>query len=268
MATQTGDDSFVGREAILDVLLSLLDDARTGRVRVALISGEPGIGKTHLMIEFARLAASRCWSVAWGRSFEGADAPPLWPWVHVIREIGVAQLDLPAHVLTALASLIPEIDTEHGELVGEGAAFRLFDAVRALIAAASRREPVLVVLDDLQWADPSTSAASPSPRRRMRRRCRRVRRHLSRTTRRRAGKLRRGRLRSRPPARDRTHRTDRVVDRRRSSSAGDRRHNRRRSPRPSSPVRSTHARTATRSSSPSWRACSAASADTTTQSWS
>jgi AAA ATPase domain len=78
-------EAFVGRSRELTVLSAALRQATTGDARLALISGEPGIGKTELARAFARAAAASGALVLWGSAWEEGGAPPYWPWVQVLR---------------------------------------------------------------------------------------------------------------------------------------------------------------------------------------
>ncbi len=143
----------VGREVELRQAIAALDEARSA-TRVVLVEGEPGIGKTRLVEELAAQATARGTSVHWGRAFEGGVAPALWPWLPPLRALAARR---PAVVPPELRSLV---DTD-GESGGESevapragpSRFRLFEAVAALMAQAAGERPLMIVLDDLQWAD-------------------------------------------------------------------------------------------------------------------
>jgi DNA-binding NarL/FixJ family response regulator len=126
----------VGRQAELDALRSALDAARAGTGRLVLCAGEPGIGKTRLAQELAGVALAGGMPVAWGRCVEGEGAPPFWPWRSVLRSL--------------------EIDPD-GILIGDVESppdrFRLFEDVATALQAASRDRGLVVVLDDVHWAD-------------------------------------------------------------------------------------------------------------------
>jgi DNA-binding CsgD family transcriptional regulator len=98
--------------------------------------GEPGIGKTRLAQELAGVALARGTAVAWGRCVETEGAPAFWPWRQVLRSIG-------ADPDTVLAS-----DAESPE-----DRFRVFDDVTAAVRAAGDKSGVVVILDDIHWAD-------------------------------------------------------------------------------------------------------------------
>ena len=151
-------EAFVGRSRELAVLSAALRQAATGDARLALVSGEPGIGKTELARAFARAAASDGALVLWGSAWEEGGAPPYWLWVQVLRSY--ARQAGPEAVATAagpqaavLAQLLPELGPVQ-ELTGSGDAARLtlFDAVGAVLDRASRAAPLAVVLDDLHAA--------------------------------------------------------------------------------------------------------------------
>ena len=76
---------FVGREKEMDELRAGLEDALSGRGRLVMLVGEPGIGKTRTSEEFATYARLRDVQVLWGRCYEGEGAPAYWPWVQIIR---------------------------------------------------------------------------------------------------------------------------------------------------------------------------------------
>jgi hypothetical protein len=150
--------AFVGRSHELAVLSAALHQAATGDARLALISGEPGIGKTELARAFSRAAAASGALVLWGSAWEDGGAPPYWPWVQVLRsyarQAGPAALAAAAGPQAAvLAQLLPELGPVQ-ELTGSGVAARLtlFDAVGAVLDRASRAAPLAVVLDDLHAA--------------------------------------------------------------------------------------------------------------------
>jgi DNA-binding SARP family transcriptional activator len=148
---------FVGRAPELALLLSCV---RRGR-RLALISGDPGAGKTRLMFELSRAAAVEGVSVLFGRC-QREPLAPYEPFVQALRE-HVASVGAAAVAPLAgedLARLLPELRVAPprppaGE-VAEAARLRLFEGVRATLEHAARRQPVLLVLDDLHWADSST----------------------------------------------------------------------------------------------------------------
>jgi tetratricopeptide (TPR) repeat protein len=136
-----------------------LDDARAGRGRLVLLTGEPGIGKTRLADESARLATAKGMPVRWGRCWEGGGAPAHWPWIQVIREV-VADSETPPARLRSLpveiARILPELSSgaaKPAHVDAEQARFRLFDAVATLLRESAREQPVVIVLDDLHEAD-------------------------------------------------------------------------------------------------------------------
>lgn len=163
----TGRLPFVGRAAELRAMQVDLDHALAGRSRVVLASGEPGVGKTRLVEELTGRAAGAGAVVVWSRCYDGRGAPDLWPWTQVVHGI-LGQFD-PADLRAALgaeAGEIAQIASEVKELVDElvpvapadpeSARFRLFRAVVGFLGRLASIRPVVVVVDDLHWADPSS----------------------------------------------------------------------------------------------------------------
>src|SRR6266508_2569395 len=74
-----------GREREMEDLRQRVEDAVSGRGRLVMLAGEPGIGKTRTAEELATYARLRGARVLWGRCFEGEGAPAYWPWVQIIR---------------------------------------------------------------------------------------------------------------------------------------------------------------------------------------
>jgi class 3 adenylate cyclase/tetratricopeptide (TPR) repeat protein len=159
----------VGREAELARLTERLRSAVNGRGGLVLLAGEPGIGKTRLAEEVAARAERDGAYVLWGRCFEGDWAPPYAPFAEALApHVAVAAPDeLRADIGPgggSLAQLVPKIRDVLPDLATpppvppEEERFRLLDAMAGFLVARSRRAPVLLVLDDLQWADRSTVA--------------------------------------------------------------------------------------------------------------
>ena len=155
--------SFVGREAELDWLTKIWHAARDGDRRLALIAGEAGIGKTRLAFQVARIAHSEGATVLFGRCDEEAIVP-YQPFVEALRHL---VMNIPLEMLDArigsrrgaeLARLIPELrermpNVPPSEGETESQRYRLFEAVTSLLIETSALTPVLVVIDDIQWAD-------------------------------------------------------------------------------------------------------------------
>ncbi|HEY7267142.1 MAG TPA: AAA family ATPase [Solirubrobacterales bacterium] len=154
---------FVGREHELERLREAVDGALGGRGSLQLLVGEPGIGKTRASEELATYARVSGARVYWGRCREDEGAPAYWPWVQAIREYArdadpVALAWQLGGGAAEVAELIPEVaeklDIEPAARSdSEEARFRLFDSVTSLLLAAARDRPLVIVLDDLHWAD-------------------------------------------------------------------------------------------------------------------
>ena len=94
MATTTQNNPIFGRERELSQLTQMLDAAVAFSPRLALLVGEPGIGKTRLVEGLAELATGKNVTVAWGACLEGGGAPPRWPWIQILESLD-RQLDQP-----------------------------------------------------------------------------------------------------------------------------------------------------------------------------
>lgn len=128
----------VGRGAALASLTEALEQSRSGPT-FAAVTGEPGIGKSRLCAELARAAQAVGVTVLVGRCSQDDGAPPLWPWASVLRGLGH---DLPR-------------GSEGDDGTG-GARFQAWEEIARTLLDEAERRPLLVVLDDLHWADTST----------------------------------------------------------------------------------------------------------------
>ncbi len=149
--------ALIGRDTELGWLGGLLARTAAGAGGVALVTGEPGIGKSRLLEEAAAAAKSQGFAVAWGRAWELGSAPTYWPWIDVLRAL-VARETSRDEATERLTALLPELE---GNVTASAAApnrdsFQLCDAVMTYLQAASWNEPLLIVLDDLHAADPSS----------------------------------------------------------------------------------------------------------------
>ena len=146
-------DRLVGREREMDELLSLLDRTRSGHGALALIGGEPGVGKTRLAEAFTEKARERGSLVLVGRCWEAGGAPPYWPWVQALRTYvreadpgSLRPLAGPdgselANIVPELRELVPGLSSSPRPSSPEGARFRLFESVSSFLrslAAVSR----------------------------------------------------------------------------------------------------------------------------------
>src|SRR5581483_4762311 len=149
---------FVGRNEELERLFQLWKKAVAGERRVALLGGEPGIGKTRLAIELAGGVRESGGVVLAGRCDEDLGVP-YQPFVealrHYVTHAGVPRLGRHGGELTRL---VPELRERVADLADplqsdpETERYRLFDAVASWLAEVSADAPVLMVLDDVQWA--------------------------------------------------------------------------------------------------------------------
>lgn len=147
-------DAFVGRDAELAVGIRGFERARDGRGGTVVISGEAGIGKSRLAEELAAHARARGAEVLWGRCREGGGRPAFWPWSQVLRSLA-GTASRPARELGEAGLLIGESGPSAGA-PARSERLRIFDAVARLLSEASRPRPLVLIFDDLHWADRSS----------------------------------------------------------------------------------------------------------------
>jgi DNA-binding SARP family transcriptional activator len=150
----------IGRAPALEALERSLERALDGVARVALISGEAGIGKTRLLEALGDAATARGARVLLGRCYETEQPLPFRPWVDVLRGERpslepVALAGLTAGARAQLARLFAELppSAESRDILADdhGA---LFEAVRELVTCLAADRPLVLALEDVHWADP------------------------------------------------------------------------------------------------------------------
>ena len=150
---------FIGRRREAETAGGLLSQASRGRGGVIVVSGEAGIGKTRFAEQIASGAARRRGRVLRGRCHDLARVLPFGPWIEALRDGGPRLLpeDLEGIERGArrdLGLIFPELATRSPDSQHDRPdASRIFAAVATLLQLIAARRPVVVVLDDLQWAD-------------------------------------------------------------------------------------------------------------------
>jgi class 3 adenylate cyclase len=158
--------AYVGRISERERLAEVWGQARAGSLRLALIGGEAGVGKTRLSSHLALEAHGEGATVLYGRCDEDLGVP-YQPWVqalgHLVDELPQPVLD--GHVERFggdLAPLVPSLRDRIVDLPGaresdpETERYLLYAAVAGLLEGAAELQPLLLLLDDLHWADSPT----------------------------------------------------------------------------------------------------------------
>ncbi|HSX83170.1 MAG TPA: AAA family ATPase, partial [Candidatus Saccharimonadia bacterium] len=155
---------WVGRAREMAVLEAALAASCGGQGQLVFLEGEPGIGKTRMLQELTASAGNHGVLVLWGRCYEGEGAPPFWPWIQILRSYLTSSTPetLQAEIgagAAALAQVIPEIRQRLADLPSLPALepaqerFRFFDSLTTFLKNAAQRRPLVLIFDDLHWAD-------------------------------------------------------------------------------------------------------------------
>ena len=159
---------FVGREAERATLRRFLNQAQGGAGRIVMISGAPGVGKTRIAQEFGIEASQKGFMVRAGSCYDRGDSVPFIPFVEILEE-ALTQAPSPqafrdvlgndaseiARLLPQLRRLFPDIPPPL-EIPHEQSRRLLFHAGAEFLTRASRNRPLVLLFDDLQWADEGT----------------------------------------------------------------------------------------------------------------
>ena len=155
----TKETQLVGRDGELVQMRDAMDEAWRAHGRLVVLAGEAGIGKTRVAQEMAHEAARRGGRVLLGRCHASEQILAFGPWVDAVRRGGVrddceAVAKLGSIWRSELARLLPELAVAGMDRPNEPAEYlRLFEAMARLLEGLATEQPLLVILDDLHWAD-------------------------------------------------------------------------------------------------------------------
>lgn len=151
--------NLVGRTDELAALHRAVLMSLAGPGGVVVVEGEPGAGKTALIDEAAKRALHAAdLSVLWGRCVEDVAAPSMWPWVQILSSV-LARLDpddLPVLLDSDLGRMVTQganVIPPPREMPDAAARFQFYDQAADLLDQVAQRRQLIIVLDDLQWAD-------------------------------------------------------------------------------------------------------------------
>jgi DNA-binding SARP family transcriptional activator len=160
--TRRADGPFVGRGEQVKAMQAQWDTALVGRRQLVFVAGEPGVGKTRLAGHVAELVTEQGGLVLFGRW----DEEPIAPFQGFLEALGAFADRCPPEILLEdvrslagdLAPLFPKL-LPYGDVLpsaqisSDSERFRLFEAIDAWLRRIAARSPLLLVLDDLHWAD-------------------------------------------------------------------------------------------------------------------
>ena len=161
------EGAYIGRQREMGKLKEVLDAAISGKGKLVTLVGEPGIGKTRTAQELSNFAEKLGVQVLWGRCYEGEGVPPYWPWIQCIRTyardadpeqlrsvMGAGGRDI-AEIVSDVHDRLPDLHPAPS-LKPEQAQFRLFDSIVTFLKNAGDKRPLMLILEDLHWADQPT----------------------------------------------------------------------------------------------------------------
>ena len=145
----------VGRKAELTLLRHAVDSAAFSRPQVVLVEGPPGVGKSRLLHEVVEGARDQGAFTAWGRCPDGDGAPALGPWIQIVRTMmSAVPVDQVERWMTSeLGALLNQSGDVSPTRPDPRRQSRLYEQVISLAATVAAKQPVVVVVDDLHWAD-------------------------------------------------------------------------------------------------------------------
>jgi DNA-binding CsgD family transcriptional regulator/tetratricopeptide (TPR) repeat protein len=163
MATRVTSTRLVGRAGELAELEAAFAEAGEGSASVALVAGDSGVGKSRLVAELVARAVEGGGQALSGECVDiGEGEIPYAPLLSALRPLArdgdPALAALPAATRAELAAVMPALDRGAATAGDAGAQGRLFEAVLALLRELGGHGPVLLVLEDIHWADSSTRA--------------------------------------------------------------------------------------------------------------
>lgn len=165
IAVQQPSRKIIGRREELADLQEILNLAAAGSPAIVTVAGEPGIGKTRLVEEACSYAEIRRFITVTGRCLEDEGAPAFWPWVGALRELFEVRANdeivdalgnsapVIARILPEVSHVVPSIEAELPPSDPEQARFQLFDGITGFLRRTADAHPVVVVLEDIHWAD-------------------------------------------------------------------------------------------------------------------
>ena len=148
----------IGRDHPAGLLRAEIDRVADSHGGLVLVTGEAGIGKTTLVTDAMEAARRGGALVLSGSCWDSAAAPGFWPWTQVVRGLRrhAAEGEWAAVEQAAGGALAALLGDAPDGTSGPADGFQLYDAVTSALVAVSQRRPVVVVLDDLHWADPAS----------------------------------------------------------------------------------------------------------------
>lgn len=151
-----GTGRFCGRDAEMAHLLATFRSVRAGRMAAVVLGGDAGVGKTRLVAEFMASAARDGAMVLVGRAIDIAEVPPYWPVVSALRN--VVRTEPGGEIAELLGARLAQLDTPATTPQGLGSPSRVqtLEVLHRMIVDLAERSTVVLVVEDLQWADRST----------------------------------------------------------------------------------------------------------------